>query len=503
MGADTYMSRGKRYDNEPKLNLKKVFGTIITLAVIIMIIVTLNNILSREADKIQTEKVTYFSAYLEGKWGVISSTGETVIEPSYDEMITIPNPEKAVFVCIYDVNEVTNEYKTKVINDKGEALFSEYDRVEVIENFDSKQNIWYENNVLRTVKNGKYGLIDCDGNKLLGNEFDEITSLKSVEGNLVAKKDNKLGITNTVGQIVVPVEYKDVKILKEGYKNEYIIVDENDNQGIISTSGTIIIEPKYKEIKYLNSSEVYAAKIENKWNLVNKKGEVLNNSYDDYTYSKGDYVIVKQGEKYGIITTSGEVKIEPTYEDLNYAFSVYYIAKINGKYGIINTENTSVIALEYMNMNYWEDKEIIIADKTETETVLFDSNLTQKLSGIFVYEEEYIKARINGLDKYYTYKFEEKDTKDILTKNTLFVSKKDGKYGFVDRQGNVVVNYIYDEAKEQNQYGFAAVKLNGLWGVIDKGGKLVLEPQVNLDNNIYIDFIRDWHLADEGYYYTK
>ena len=39
--------------------------------------------------------------------------------------------------------------------------------------------------------------------------------------------------------------------------------------------------------------------------------------------------------------------------------------------------------------------------------------------------------------------------------------------------------------------------------VIDKDGKMVLQPSVNLDNSIYIDFIRDWHLADEGIYYTK
>ena len=41
------MGKGKRYD-EPKLNLKKVFGTIITILVIIMIIVTINKILSKE-----------------------------------------------------------------------------------------------------------------------------------------------------------------------------------------------------------------------------------------------------------------------------------------------------------------------------------------------------------------------------------------------------------------------------------------------------------------------
>ena len=497
------MSKGKRYDDEPKLNLKKVFGTIITIAVIVMIIVTINKILSKEAEKIQAEKVTYFSAYVDGKWGVINNSGTTIIDTTYDEMITIPNPEKAIFVCVYDVNEQTGEYKTKVINEKNEQLFTNYDRVEAIENFDEKQNIWYEKNLLRVVKNGKYGLIDYTGNTVLECEYDSITSLKSVDENLVVKKDNKVGAVNSVGQIIVPIEYKDIKILKEGYKNEYIIVDENGNSGIISTSGTVIVTPSYKEIKYINSAEIYAVKIEEKWNLINKKGEILNNNYDDYTYSKGDYVIVKKDNKYGIITISGEVKIEPIYEELRYAFSVYYIAKLNGKYGIINTDNTSIIPLEYSSMTYWEDKDILIADATATETVLFDSNLTEKLRGIFVFEQDYIKARVNGIDKYYTYKFEEKESKDILTKNTLFVSKKDGKYGFVDSQGNVVVDYIYDEAKEQNTYGFAAVKLNGLWGAIDKSGRTVLQPQVNLDNNIYIDFIREWHLADEGIYYTK
>lgn len=497
------MGKGKRYDDEPKLNLKKVFGTIITLVVIIMIIVTINKILSKEAEKIQTEKITYFSVYVDGKWGVINNKGETIVDTIYDEMITIPNPEKPVFVCVYDVNEQTGEYKTKAINEKNEQLFTGYDKLETIENFDSKQNVWYEKNLLRVVKNGKYGLIDFDGKTILECEYDSITTLKSVEENLVVKKNNKVGVINSLGQVIVPIEYKNVKVLKEGYKNEYIIVDENDNEGVISTSGTVLVAPAYKEIKFLNSTEIYAAKIDDKWNLINKKGEVLNNSYEDYTYSKGDYVIVKQAGKYGIITTSGEVKIAPTYEELEYAFSVYYIAKLNSKYGVINTDNTSIIPLEYLNMTYVEDKDILIADKTETETVLFDSNLTEKLRGIFVYEQDYIKARINGEDKYYTYKFEEKATKDILTKNTLFVSKKDGKYGFVDSQGNVVVDYVYDEAKEQNIYGFAAIKLNGLWGSIDRNGRVVLQPQVNLDDNIYTEFIREWHLADEGIYYTK
>ena len=78
------MGKGKRYD-EPKLNLKKVFGTIITILVIIMIIVTINKILSKEADKIQLEKSKYFPTYVDGKWGVIEETQETEERENKDE----------------------------------------------------------------------------------------------------------------------------------------------------------------------------------------------------------------------------------------------------------------------------------------------------------------------------------------------------------------------------------------------------------------------------------
>ena len=173
------MGRGKRYDDEPKLNLKKVFGTIIILAVIIMSIITINNILNRKAEEINAEKVTYFSMYLDEKWGIINSKGETVIDATYDEILVVPNPEKAIFVCAYNVDNETESYKTKVINDKKEEQFTEYERVEAIENFDSKHNVWFEKNVLRVYKNGKYGLIELDGKKVLDAEYDEITALKT------------------------------------------------------------------------------------------------------------------------------------------------------------------------------------------------------------------------------------------------------------------------------------------------------------------------------------
>ncbi len=85
----------------------------------------------------------------------------------------------------------------------------------------------------------------------------------------------------------------------------------------------------------------------------------------------------------------------------------------------------------------------------------------------------------------------------LLTTNTLFLSKKDGKYGFIDSSGNVVVDYIYDNATEQNISGYAGISKDGLWGALDLNGKVVVEPKYKLDNNEKIDFIGKWHLCED------
>lgn len=66
------MSSGKRYDRSRrrKLNMKKVFGVIIAIAVVIMIIISISKLLSQDVKKEQeTSKEYYFAAYRERQMG--------------------------------------------------------------------------------------------------------------------------------------------------------------------------------------------------------------------------------------------------------------------------------------------------------------------------------------------------------------------------------------------------------------------------------------------------
>ena len=502
-------SKGRRYNNyaEPKLNMKKVLGAIVAILVIIMVIVSIVNVIKNGKDRNKVKSYSYYTVYENGKFGVINNDGETVITPEYTEIIAIPNKDVPIFVCTYDVNDQEGTYKTKVINQKNEEIFKEYNKVEAIDNFDSKQNIWYEDNVLRVQKDGKYGLIDFEGKEVLPCDYEEIVALKGVTNNLLVKKDGKVGLVNEKGQTIINTEYKDIKTLKEGYKNEYIIVNDNNQYGIISTTGTIIVEPKYEDVKYLNNSEMFAVKETGIWKLINKDSQILiDGGYDNIIEAKGENVVVEKGGKYGVVTTKNEEKIPVEYEQIKYTFSIYYIAKTGGKYGIINLNNEQVKDFNYTNMNYVEKGDFIQADVSDTETVIFDNNLSERISGIVSeinQEEGYIKVYTNNEYKYYNFKFEEKKSSDILTANSLFLSKKDGKYGYVNKDGKVIIDYIYEDGTEQNSCGFAAVKKDGLWGSINKIGAVELEPSINLDSNIYTTFIGKWHLNDSGLYYEK
>ena len=502
-------SKGRRYNKyaEPKLNMKKVLGVIVAILVIIMVIVSIVNVIKNGEDKKKVKSYSYYTVYENGKFGVINNEGETVINPEYTEIVLIPNKDVPIFICTYDLNDQDGTYKTKVINQKNEEIFKEYSKVEAIDNFDSKQNIWYEDDVLRVEKDEKYGLINFEGKEVLPCDYDEITALKGVTNNLLVKKDGKVGLVNEKGQTIVNTEYKDIKTLKEGYKNEYIIVNDNNQYGIISTTGTVIIEPKYEDVKYLNNSEMFAIKDAGVWKIINKDNQILiDGGYDNIIEAKGENVVVEKGGKYGVVTTKNEEKIPVEYEQIKYTFSIYYIAKTGGKYGIINLNNEQVKDFNYINMDYVEKGDFIQADVSDTETVIFDNNLSEKINGIVSeinQEKGYIKVYTNNEYKYYNFKFEEKKSSDILTSNNLFLSKKDGKYGYVNKEGKVIVDYIYEDGTEQNSCGFAAVKKDGVWGSINKVGAVELEPSVNLDSNIYTTFIGKWHLNDSGLYYEK
>lgn len=502
-------SKGRRYNTEAKLNKKKVAAVIIAILVIIMFIIGIKEILKDKPET--TEKsfvLAYYTIYENGKWGVIDTKENIIIEPSYSDMIIVPDNTKPIFICTENVNFENGTYESKAVNEKNEEIFTNYDKVEVLSNHDKNNNLWYEKNVLKAQKDGKDGLINLEGKELVKCEYDAIEVIVGTSNAYITTKDNKKGLVDGQGNIIIENLYAEITALTTQYENGFIVKNDAGKYGVIRYDKTTALDTKYDEIKNVYGNNMYVVKENGSLEIVNSDQETfLSGKFEDVKSIQTENVIIKKAGKYGISTINDETKVDTIYDDLEYAFSNYYIAKKDNKYGIITIENEVKLDFNYNYIKYVQEADFIEAQKEDGQSDLLDRNFNIKASGIVSEineDKNYIRIRINNEYKYYNFKLEEKTSKEILYTNTIFLSKKDGKYGYVNSKGIVVVDYIYDDATEQNKYGYVAVKKDGKWGCLDQKGKVIVEPTYTLTNYVAINFIGKWHLAQDinANYYT-
>ena len=498
------MSRGRRYNNEPKLNIKKVIGVVVAIIVIIMFIIAIKDLLKSDSSSNNLVSTSYFLINENNKWGVIDNNAKIIIEPTYEEAIIIPNNKQDIFICTYNVNYEEGRYEIKVLDSKRKEIFTEYNKVKVIEKYDENNNLWYEENVLLFEKDGKFGLIDFKGNEILKQSYEKIYTLKGIKNSIVTEKDDKKGAVTHLGQVLVENKYEEIKPL--GQDTRLYIVKLEGKYGVEG-----ILDCKYQDIKPLNNKEIFCVKEDDKYKVINAEGKtVFSEKFDNIESIKDNIIVYKYKDKYCAYDIENNKKLSKTYKTLKYTANDLFIARTNNNYGIIDINGETKIKEEYSNINYYEDIKIYELEGKDLEVnSIVNSELKEIAKGIISEvnsEKAYMKLWTENGYGYYKLNGEKLETKDILANNNLFLSKQNNKYGFIDQQGNVVVDYIYDDAREQNEYGYIAVKKDGLWGSLDKNGNIICEIKYNLDNNLLIDFIGKYHLGvdiNSMYYTTK
>jgi len=385
-------SRGRRYDETPKLNLKKVFATIIAIIVLIMIIVSLKNLfINTDNTKDVSSLTTYVSVYENNKWGVIDNKGNIIVDCNHDEMVVVPDKNKALFICIENPNYSNDTYTTKIINEKGEKILTEYNMVQPLENTDGLTS-WYESNVLKFEKDGKYGLINFDGKIILDAIYDNLYALQGSEKSIIIENAGKKGLVSTaMGEVIIPAEYQEIKSLTKNYDDGYIVKDDSNKYGVISPDKSIILETKYDDIKNITGNDYYVVSENGVLEIINGKGEViLNSGFETVEEINADYFIITIGGKYGVISKTGETKIEPKYDFLKNSFSNNYIAKLNGKTGIINEPSNQIIGFSYENISYIKEANFFKAENADFTTDIIDSSFNIVLNNIIVSELNFV-----------------------------------------------------------------------------------------------------------------
>ena len=107
----------------------------------------------------------------------------------------------------------------------------------------------------------------------------------------------------------------------------------------------------------------------------------------------------------------------------------------------------------------------------EVHEGIVNANIVKKDNYIKVYSETEIQ--------YYDLSGNEITYNKLYPNNTLYAGLKDGKWGLVDKNGNIVVDYDYDMVTEQNGNVFG-IKKDGLWQIVDVNGEMISENKYNI-----------------------
>ncbi len=424
----------------------------------------------------QIENLPYkegeFLTKKDGKFGVINMLGNTVIENKYDEIKidSYYEEENNYKNSGYIVGTNTNEgMKYNYINYKLEQLNKEkYKNIQRIIDIQNKDEVYliYE-------KDNKYGVLK-NNNEILNNEYNSI-KFDNLNKLFILLKDNKYGVANIEGKTIVSNEYDSIDI--EGL---YIYASKSGKDIIFDNEGKTKQNAQYK-------SEYWV---------------------DDKNYK----IVIDKDNKYGIEDANGKKIINNYYYYIEYLNNNYFIVSgKDGKNGIIDNKGKQILELKYDTIQKLDNSDLIQVYNFETDMLyLYNDNNIEEIaklkSGKIYNGKYYIKLYSENEVNYFNTTGEKKTNKELLSNNLLFVDVKDGKWGFVDKDGNVKIRYEYDDVTEFNEYGFAGIKKDGKWGSIDLKGNIILNPIYELsEDSSQVDFIGKYYKFIYGYkkfYYT-
>lgn len=536
----------------------------------------------RKYEVAKIENYNYFVLKKNNLSGVIDKSGKTIIEPIYEE-VKIPNPEKGIFVCY-------NSEKTKILDDKGQEVFTQFKNIEPIRLKNIASDLMFEKSVLKYSEDSKYGLINFEGKKVTNAIYDEIEGLPYKEGELLVKQTDKYGVINIKGNNLVDIKYDKIDVdgyyaSDNGYKYAGYIVsnktDEGYRSGYINVNGDMILKVEHNQISRItqidDKENAYLIESKNgQFGLMKNDKEILKNEYQSISYDESNkLLVIEKSKKYGVASLEGKIIVPTEYNQIDIT-GVYLYAKNNQgtviyntngteanidtniailntsnekykirinnengtKYGVIGKDGKQIIDEKYNYIEYLYENYFIVSDensklgiiddkdkiKVEIEneslqkvqntdmiqTVTAKDKTTRLYSGNMekICEMQNAKVEIKGdfisvfsesEKKFFNKEGKEVDKTEVYSSNTLFSKFKDGKWGFTDKNGNMIVEAKYDKVTEFNEYGFASVQKDGKWGSIDKEGKEVVEPTYTLNDNQEPFFIGSYYQVKYGF----
>ena len=438
-----------------------------------------------------------------GKYGLINLSGKKITKPIYDDIQALEYKEGMLTVKQNDKFGIININGDEIIKVKYDGI--QADQYSLNENHNKKAGFIVS---IKTNDGYKFGYINYKGKTLLETEYNEIARINYINDDesvyLVAFKNGQAGLFKNKSK-VLENEYEDIQF---DNINNLLILQRNGKQGVSDLDGKKIIQLEYDNI-IITGNSINAQKGD-EVTVFNSEGEKLKNSNFISvleTDNKDYFITIDKNENYGVIDKDDNVIIDNKYTFIDYLLDNYFVAQNEQKIGIVDDKGKEVIKFDYDVLQKIEGTDLIQGIKNENID-LIDKNmkkiLTMKNAQIDI-KENYIKIYNSEDRKYLQYDGKEVSNINVIKEAKLFAKKSNNKWGFVDKNGNIKIQYTYDMVTELNEYGYAGIKLNGKWGAINSEGKIIQEQIYDLQE-LEPQFIGKYYKVDLGYgenFYTK
>jgi WG containing repeat len=377
-------------------------------------------ILQVEADSISLLSPGYLAFYINGKAGIISSSNEIIVPGIYRDIkmtgaeIWVKNFPKWNIIKGYD----TLTYNYETIKD------------------------WGDNFIV--AGSGRAVIINQD-NKAISKSYNAITAVNAHFA--LAKNGNKLGVINSHGQEIIPVNYAQI-ITDE----EVIYTRHSGKHGkwlLFDYYGYSKTKLKYDSIRPISEGRI-AIERNGRWGYLDRYGvEVISPVYDQVQPFKNGLAVVTFYGEQGIINRSGKWLALPIKIDIR---------------SYDNNTLLGVVDNQYQIRNFAGD------------LIYFTNNELEMISTGFI-ERDSIGVIIRSISWNGTFKYDVfKDGSRMTGGSGLLIFKANNKYGFKDQQQRIIIANRYEAVKPFHQR-MAAIKINNKWGFINLDEEIIIQPR--------------------------
>lgn len=433
--------------------------------------------------------------YKEGKYGYIDLEGETAIPFAYDR--ATPFAEGLAYFAAgdsYGFMDKTGEpvfyFECDSVSSFQEGLayfckdgyygyIDQKGQVAIEPVFDDAG--YFKEGLAKVMKEGRYGVIDRDGVLVVVAEYDSIDIDDTF---IIARSEGKYACFDREGKVLLEEDNIDDVYVMTGGKGKYIRFEKADKQGLIDEKGNILIEPVYDWISSLipehNLALIWDKEL---YGVVDFQGEVkIPAIYDSIYYDRyvesaeGGMLILTDadGNRESVDVTDFSEKIPCNYNSIDWIDEDRAVVSLNGLSGIIDREGNEIEPIAYDMIRVFADDGSVWMKKGE-KTWLYNSRGKA--------------VDVNG-------RFD-----NIILKENCYLTEKDGRYGFLNEEGEEVVSPVFDSVDDYKVYGSDKVYVSN-YTIIKTGesertdiSEVLLHNEITPRIGLYQEFIRNGRIS--------